>query len=253
MLDAKQLVIWGFKPTWFDKITQLQKQVQFMFGDPNQLMGIIDQDNNVSIVRNTETRIDFCKAEQVVYCSHMPLLFILYNGTVTQYDISTLKQETLMDSNVKWMSASDTHVLFSTDSFSTPLYGMGSNRLSQLGIDYQEQQVLKPYVIDYFCGLGLVTDMSCGSFHSAVVMSGDVYTFGWSKDGRLGSGTETAEDIVSLAIFLDADDQVIEVNAVKVVCGSSHTLVLDDEGVVWSCGSSKLRIMYIIQTLTVWK
>ncbi|GAA5806624.1 hypothetical protein HPULCUR_012166 [Helicostylum pulchrum] len=235
---AKQLVIWGFKPTWFDKITLLQKQVQFMFGDPNQLMGIIDQDNNVSIVSNTETRIDFCKAEQVVYCSHMPFLFILYNGTITQYDINTLKQETLMDSNVKRMSASDTHVLFSTDSFSTPLYGMGSNRLSQLGIDYQEQKVQKPHVIDYFCGLGLVTDMSCGSFHSAVVMSGDVYTFGWSKDGRLGSGTETAEDIISLGIFLDADDQVVEVNAVKVVCGSSHTLVLDDEGVVWSCGSN---------------
>ncbi|KAI9333501.1 regulator of chromosome condensation 1/beta-lactamase-inhibitor protein II [Pilaira anomala] len=237
--DSNQLVVWGFQPTWFDKIIELKKQIQFIFGDPNQLLGIIDQHQFVSILGAQTRLVDFCKADNVVYCSQLNSLFILYQGTVSRYDLDTQKRETLFDNHhIKSISGSDTHILFSTDSFSAPLYGMGSNRLSQLGIDYQQQQVTEPQIIDYFCGLGVVTDMACGPFHSAVILSGDVYTFGWSKEGRLGSGTEPTEEIISLGIFLDEKDRPVEINAVKVVCGSSHTLVMDDTGRVWSCGSN---------------
>lgn len=211
-------------------------------------MGIIDHHQFVSILGAQTRLVDFCKADNVVYCSQLNSLFILYQGTVSRYDLDTQKQNTLLDNHhIKSISGSDTHILFSTDSFSTPLYGMGSNRLSQLGIDYQQQHVTKPQIIDYFCGLGVVTDMACGPFHSAVILSGDVYTFGWSKEGRLGSGTEPTEEIISLGIFLDEKDRPVEINAVKVVCGSSHTLVMDDTGRVWSCGSSKLMMMFFLK------
>lgn len=225
------MIVWGFKPEWFNKVVEQckNKKVQFMFGDPNELLGTIDHDGFVSIVTCNDIKLNMCKADKVVYCSTLDSMFVLFQGSVQQYTKN--KVHTLTLNNVNNMCGSNSHVLFSSDY----IYGLGSNRLSQLGIDFENQDILEPELIDYFCGLGKVMDMACGPFHSAVIVDGDVYTFGWHKDGRLG---RDMDDIIGLATFQHGNKSV-EINAVKVVCGSSHTLVLDDKGIVWSCGSSK--------------
>lgn len=203
-----------------------------MFGHPNELLGFIDAEGLVTIVTATYTRLNMCKADQVVYCSTLHSTFVLLAGTVQQYTKDTV--HTLPMRHVKSMCGSNAHVLFSADY----LFGLGSNRLSQLGMDFTDcQDVTEPALIEYFCGLGKITDMACGPFHTAVIVEGDVYTFGWHKDGRLGR--DMGEETIGLAMFFDNDDESVEVNAVQVVCGSTHTVVLDDTGTVWTCGSSK--------------
>ncbi|CAO3665915.1 unnamed protein product [Rhizopus stolonifer] len=131
------------------------------------------------------------------------------------------------------MQASSEHVLCHT---SQGIFGIGSNRFSQLaGIESCQTPVL----IEHFEGLAMNSvTIACGPFHSAVAIEGDLYTFGLFKEGRLGWG-EGSGDRVDLAVFLDKDGQEVDVNVVKVACGSCHTLVLDDQGKIWSCGSNK--------------
>ncbi|CEP11325.1 hypothetical protein [Parasitella parasitica] len=206
-------------------------------------MGLIDQQHNISFVTSTHEHIDCIKdAEQAVYCQNQQAIFVLKQktGRVERYSIHDIEHELIkFPYKVTKMSAANSHILFLTNSSDAPVYGLGSNRLSQLGIDYQQQELGIPSIIEHFCGLTDAIDIACGPFHSAVILGGDVYTFGWSKDGRLGWGKSNENGhVVSLAIFLDVNDQPIEINATKVACGSAHTLVLDDQGRVWSCGSN---------------
>lgn len=264
-LDEGTIQFWGFQPPWFSKfktLCQQKKGIISIFGDPDSMMGLIDDQHNLSFVKVTSEHVDcILNVEQAVYCQGKQDIFVLkqQSGQVEQYSIHDLKCEILdLPCQVTKMSASNTHILFLTNSTDAPVYGLGSNRLSQLGIDYQQQELKSPSMIEYFCGLRDASDVACGPFHSAIILGGDVYTFGWSKDGRLGWGaSEDKDDIISLAVFLDINDQPIEIDAKKVVCGSAHTLVLDgkliahksrahmdliifiiDQGHVWSCGSN---------------
>lgn len=179
------------------------------------------------------------------------------------------------------LAASATHVLFYTAGMD-PIYSLGSNRFSQLGFDTSSIQALDtPTPIDYFSGLGMMMDpdhqgmVACGLFHSAVVLGGELYTFGWNKDGRLGWGDNDNDDndVISPAVFLDAKGDPIQedISIVRVACGAAHTLAMDglvlyaredrgvriqlliilpsfilDHGRIWSCGSSKCGLLIMI-------
>lgn len=230
-LDHNQVILWGFQPVWFNKFMDLckDKSIRTIFGDPNHLFGIVDTSGYVSTVTANKSSYHTCQADTVVYCSHLQSIFVLWQGTLKQYKEDTVS--TIM-TGVLQISGSNAHILISTDQ---GIYGLGSNRLSQLGMDIDSyQEVTEPILIDVFSGLGKITDMACGPFHSAVVVEGDLYTFGWHKDGRLG---REEMDLVGLAIFMD-QGEMVEVNVVQVACGSSFMLVLDDGGSIWSCGSS---------------
>ncbi|KAK4512892.1 ubiquitin-specific protease doa4 [Mucor velutinosus] len=246
--DEGVLQFWGFQPPWlsaFKKLCQQKRNIISVFGDPNSMMGLIDEQHTLSYVTETSEHMDcMTHIEQAAYCQGQRAIFVLKqeSGQVEQHNINTLNSEKLdlpPGCKITKMSAAHTHILLLTDSLDAPVLAFGSNRLSQCGIDYQQQELKTPTAIDYFCGLRDATDVACGPFHSAVILGGDVYTFGWSKDGRLGWGsTKQDDDIISLAVFLDVNDQPIEINATKIACGSAHTLVLDDHGHVWSCGSN---------------
>ncbi|KAF7726819.1 hypothetical protein EC973_008420 [Apophysomyces ossiformis] len=152
---------------------------------------------------------------------------------------------TLNIPSVLSMAGSQAHVIFLTAG-NDPIYAIGSNRFSQLGMDYHTVQsiTVDPEPVTYFSGLSSQQGtVACGLFHSAVLLDGDLYTFGWRKDGRLGRPEDEAEDddIVGLAIFLNEEGEEVEINAMKIACGATHTLIVDDKGFVWSCGSSKLN------------
>jgi alpha-tubulin suppressor-like RCC1 family protein len=222
--DQGQIDVWGYKPTWFDTLKSIckDKHIRTVCGDIHQV-SIVDTSNTVSFVGDTAVYKDWKQhVKDVVYCRELDSFYVLdQDGSV-----STFKDSQPILQKVVSMVASESHVLFHCASYA-PVYAMGSNRFSQLGLDFhQELKVETPMMVEYFCGLGDVTALACGPFHSAVVMGGDVYTFGWSKDGRLGWGNQD-EDSIALAVFLDVNEQPVEMNAVKVACGAAHTLVLD--------------------------
>lgn len=126
------------------------------------------------------------------------------------------------------MAASYTHVLFYVAG-QDPIYARGSNRFSQLGIEAAQDVACAP--VEFFSGLldpSVSGNVSCGLFHSAVVLAGELYTFGWKKDGRLGWGNEAAaDDVISTPVFLDEHNEEVQVEIVKVACGGAHTIALD--------------------------
>ncbi|KAI8979663.1 regulator of chromosome condensation 1/beta-lactamase-inhibitor protein II [Mycotypha africana] len=265
LMDAKHnVLILGFKPAWFSRFESAcaNRKLKSVFGDPNKFLGFVDEYNNLSIIteapENSEIDI-LSNIVKAVFCQHLDTLILLDTyGQVQQCRYNNIKntiEPISFLSKVKDLCASKSHVLFATSSNDLPIYGMGSNRLSQLGIDYHELQASDtPTLIEYFCGLNLPTNnIACGPFHSAVVRGNELYTFGWSKDGRLGWGSNNENndgDIVSLSSFLDCNDQPVildndndkandSLSIKQTACGTNHTVAIDEKGRVWTCGSNK--------------
>ncbi|PHZ12303.1 uncharacterized protein RHIMIDRAFT_142953 [Rhizopus microsporus ATCC 52813] len=224
-----EIVVWGYQPDYITPLLNNAHLIQSIFGDPNECMGIITYTNTSTTITPSGKRHDWTDVQDA--CWSQGSIFVLSTQGVLCQD----QQPIVGLPKVRAICGSSQHVLCLTDE---GIYGIGSNRFSQLGTEpYQEQQQ-EPQMIDHFSGLYFDrVSLACGPFHSVVIIDGDVYTFGLSKDGRLGSGD--SDSIVDLAVFLDDQGEPVEVNAVKAVCGSCHTLVLDDQGRVWSCGSNK--------------
>ena len=103
---------------------------------------------------------------------------------------------------------------------------VGQNNAGQLGIGSFENQII-PTPIP---GLSNVTQISCGSFHSIVLLAdGTVRTFGLNGNGRLGDGTTITRNA-------PVDPGVTD--AVFVACGMSHTLVVQSDGTVLGFGAN---------------
>ncbi|KAI9320637.1 regulator of chromosome condensation 1/beta-lactamase-inhibitor protein II [Dichotomocladium elegans] len=245
----------------------LPNPIQCLFGDIDAWLATLDAHGTVwytALGHDSTADVRWLQlasdARDAVFCRDMSTVFVLTaSGHVESYT-ATVEKTTAMIHFVKrrWadlphvyaIAASATHVIFSTAGLD-PVYALGSNRFSQLGLDTATVQRLDECTpVDFFSGMGMMartkdgnhehTVVSCGLFHSAVVFAGDLYTFGWNKDGRLGWHDDGEEgEVVMPAVFLDDNDERVDVHVVKVACGSAHTLVLDDQGHAWSCGSNK--------------
>uniref|UniRef100_A0A3B0MT90 Chromosome condensation (RCC1 homologue) protein, putative n=1 Tax=Theileria annulata TaxID=5874 RepID=A0A3B0MT90_THEAN len=115
-----------------------------------------------------------------------------------------------------------------------------------------------PRVIPFFSGRR-VTQVSCGDYHSAVLVcssrenmnAGTVFTFGLGNSGRLGYHIDTNSEILSQQIGTDDKDEPswctpvpqpvgmsigLRNNVVTISCGSNHTLVTTVDGCMYSWG-----------------
>ncbi|KAF1317060.1 E3 ubiquitin-protein ligase herc4, partial [Globisporangium splendens] len=85
--------------------------------------------------------------------------------------------------------------------------------------------------LDASCG-GPIVQIACGSWHTAArTQDGDVYTWGWGKDGQLGhAGARTSQALPRVVSdgYFDADEAGRK--AIDVACGVRHTLVLCANG-----------------------
>ncbi|XP_031621811.1 probable E3 ubiquitin-protein ligase HERC2 [Contarinia nasturtii] len=90
----------------------------------------------------------------------------------------------------------------------------------------------KPKLIEALSGVSVV-DIACGSAHSAcITSSGNLYTFGKGRYGRLGHGD--SEDQVKPKMV----EALIGYRVIDVACGSgdAQTLCITDDDSVWSFG-----------------
>ncbi|KAI8375987.1 regulator of chromosome condensation 1/beta-lactamase-inhibitor protein II [Radiomyces spectabilis] len=242
LTEQNQLEVLGFQPRskdlWYDF------QAVAMFGDPVGVFGFVDRETNVWLIRDGMCHHLTTDAKDAVYCAGQNRIYVLQTvqGRVEVFDLNDLTVSSLLNlPPVIMLASSTTHVLFYTRG-SDPIYALGSNRFSQLGMDFHTVSHLDdPQPVDFFCGLGSDHEngmVACGPFHSAVILDNTLYTFGWRKYGRLGWHTED-DAVVGLPSFLDNHSSPVDVDVVKVACGSNHTIVLDDQGTIWTCGSDK--------------
>ncbi|ORZ25662.1 regulator of chromosome condensation 1/beta-lactamase-inhibitor protein II [Absidia repens] len=259
-----------------------------MFGDLKVGLGIVNNTGSaywwpLQQMRKTTNHVDGIWLgdnikEAGVQCTQKddPILLILIiltpfyrtfsrsqvDGKVLEYDMDELNQNQQPQSKILTMphvfsmATSATHVLFAVKG-GAPVYGMGSNRMGQLGLDMSLiQHADQPTVLDFFDGLGTMDNsetsaikVACGPFHSAVTIHHDLYTFGWNDQGRIGWGLPADEgdndstcsiydNGIKLASFID-NGRELDVLVDKVCCGSAHTVALDVDGFAWTCGSDK--------------
>jgi E3 ubiquitin-protein ligase HERC2 len=77
-----------------------------------------------------------------------------------------------------------------------------------------------------------VVDVACGFQHTACVTAeGEVYTWGFGKNGALGHGDWEMNDLPKKVENLQ--------NIVKIKCGIDYTIAMDKDGKLYSWGSNR--------------
>lgn len=128
-------------------------------------------------------------------------------------------------------SAGDNHSLFVSAEGS--MYSCGYGARGRLGHG-DENSVYAPQRIEALRDVRIAS-ASAGSFHSLAVSSdGRVFSFGRRNHGVLGLG-DRSQDLCHPVVISALKD----VRAVRALAGLSHSLVVNDEGNVYSFGSGK--------------
>ncbi|CAO3636219.1 unnamed protein product [Cunninghamella echinulata] len=233
-----------------------------MFGYNDNGIGILDINSRLWWYNFLKERYTLLteNIKQVDICQNLQSAFLLSEkGIVTTYQLSDnnnnykYKNQYILElPQVFDMAVSVNHVLFAVEG-SPCIYALGNNHYSQLGLDPYQFRFLHPHQpqpIDFFNGLCYLNEtnhhivsVSCGPFHSAVIINQDLYTFGWKQKGLLAweeeEEGEEENGLIQLACFKTVNDQSIEVPINKVACGSTHTVAIDDNKNVWICGQNK--------------
>eukprot|EP00831_Metopus_contortus_P065115 TRINITY_DN58219_c0_g1_i1.p1 TRINITY_DN58219_c0_g1~~TRINITY_DN58219_c0_g1_i1.p1 ORF type:complete len:435 (-),score=66.28 TRINITY_DN58219_c0_g1_i1:93-1397(-) len=114
----------------------------------------------------------------------------------------------------------------------TEVYVWGNDTFGQLGIS--SGGIGKSYCRPKFCSFNImIKSVACGEEHTAMITrDGYVYTMGNNLFGRLGLGDKslTHSPVPCLVESLFGEQ------IVQVACGVSHTLALNDKGVVFAWG-----------------
>jgi len=139
------------------------------------------------------------------------------------------------------LSCGKEHVLLLSKHGTAYSYGIGSR--GQLGHGTVETEKT-PRLVEALEGVK-VTCLAAGGWHSAAVVDGDLYTWGWNESGQLGLPTlkigegssRSSEDAVGIQAEPRCTFDVSEeISVTSVSCGSRHTLCLTVQGSVLASG-----------------
>ena len=118
------------------------------------------------------------------------------------------------------------------------VYGWGSNRYGQLGLDSDSQIITQPALLKSF-RMMKVRRIATSPKHTAFVMdSGETFMCGNVNNGKLGLGISLLEGETK-SVFIPRQLRSI-VNVDRVACGSDHTFVYSMAGKLFSWGSGYL-------------
>ncbi|KAE9331612.1 hypothetical protein PF008_g15344 [Phytophthora fragariae] len=122
------------------------------------------------------------------------------------------------------------------------VFTFGWGLYNQLGHG-STQNELEPAVVDALQGLDSeVVQVACGNWHTAALTaSGDLYTWGWGKDGQLGHEAAKATQVLPRVVDVPSaasSDETLDV--VSIACGNRFTLALCRDGSVQYWGHKSL-------------
>ncbi|XP_052771855.1 alsin-like [Mya arenaria] len=128
------------------------------------------------------------------------------------------------------------------------LYALGSNTHGQLGLPaLSAEYSFDPCLVEKLSGVN-VTEIACGNHHSACVTEdGCLYLWGENRTAQCGHDPNLHSKVVSPELVeLVSPGSTCQHGVVfpgktekskNVVCGFLHTLVLSQNGNLWTCGS----------------
>jgi len=113
------------------------------------------------------------------------------------------------------------------------VYCWGQNKWGVLGNRRDDWEINKPELIEYLNDK-LITDICCGANHSLVLTTdGNVYAWGHNGYGQIGNGKSSWNECQSTPYHVKG----FYGQKVKAIsCGGWHSMVLTDDGNVFSWG-----------------
>ncbi|KAI9282975.1 regulator of chromosome condensation 1/beta-lactamase-inhibitor protein II [Umbelopsis sp. AD052] len=247
--EKGHLVVWGYNPQTgsltsgavpFHNVRATD--VVKVYGDSNSTIGLLLSDGSVyhySVPGSVEPVLVASDCKDVAcMAGSQTVILIKNNGEVYHAPLNGRETPIKMDMPaVQGAEASFYHaILYCSSPFA--VYGMGSNRFGQLGSP-ESPKPLKTIPVAFFDGLTPTQfQISCGTFHTAFVLDGDVYICGLGTHRSAGNHDDD-QGYPVLAEFQDKDGHECDVNIVKVACGGKHIIAIDDQGGAWGVGSNK--------------
>jgi len=159
-------------------------------------------------------------------------------GRITQEEINNPKFDYIDDTNfqnlrVVKIASGYQHMLILLEN--GKVLSCGNNQQGQLGRNYENFTSIFNYVDDKNFRDIRVVDVICGRSASAIILeNGKCLTCGDNSNGQLGHG-EINKPIFNNINFLETS--IISVR--NIVLGESHSILLLDNGKVFTCGSNQ--------------
>jgi alpha-tubulin suppressor-like RCC1 family protein len=117
------------------------------------------------------------------------------------------------------------------------VYAWGKNKYGQLGLGHTNNMSTPTSILPLSDPLNPknVRCIAAGKSHSAIIAEdGDVYTWGRGWDGQLGHDVVTEIELEP-RIVPEMENRA----SASAACGRAHTVVITDNGNVWSWGDNK--------------
>ncbi|MBQ8379459.1 MAG: hypothetical protein IJX34_01430 [Clostridia bacterium] len=173
--------------------------------------------------------------------------FDTYNSSNLKYNKSQcLNNINTNLSNVEFVEVSTgTNHTIALDS-EGKIWTWGNNQYGQLGFDYDignsSSRVNTPTCISEDTSSNLygikIKQVSAGDSHSmAIDKDGRVWTWGYNYYKQLGDGTEVST-YSPICLSNMAGNKLYGKKITKVVAGNMMSMMIDEEGKIWTCGSN---------------
>jgi alpha-tubulin suppressor-like RCC1 family protein len=121
------------------------------------------------------------------------------------------------------------HSLIITNSSS--VWSFGYNAYGQLGIGIYNDRPAPTAVINL--PVGTVSAIAAGGYHSATIINGRVYTWGYNNYGQLGIGNKINSNT---PIIVNGTGGFVGKTIIQVSAGISHTVLLTSDRLVYAFG-----------------
>jgi alpha-tubulin suppressor-like RCC1 family protein len=131
------------------------------------------------------------------------------------------------------VSAGDYHSLILNSQ--GQVFSFGENYKGQLGAGSLRQKLITIPTLIRRREIGQIMAISAGSIHSLILNSqGQVFSFGSDEEGQLGIGYEEESEYYPAPVRIRALENIIAISA-----GYDHSLFLNSQGQVYSCGGNE--------------
>ncbi|XP_051779167.1 secretion-regulating guanine nucleotide exchange factor isoform X5 [Erpetoichthys calabaricus] len=113
------------------------------------------------------------------------------------------------------------------------LFAWGANSYGQLGLGHKEDVLLPVRVTQGLASIGNIKCLVGGGGHSAIITElGELLLCGHNHKGQLGMGHK--QEVLYFCCCPSLQGRIV----VQVACGWDFTLILTDDGTIWTCGSN---------------